>query len=180
MHWRAKFLLQAVQIVGLPPLVVYACCSALDYDPGLLSRLLFSGASIIIYINLTSWWRSSRIKREAARRGARTIPIARGKWPGNIDLFIRIMQGPKQAYAGARMYDFFRQYNTNTVNLRPLGMDLIVTCDHGVIKEMLATGFGRWEKGPRQRQVLGEFFGRGIFASDGEDWRQVRNHPIGV
>ncbi|PVG01461.1 cytochrome P450, partial [Serendipita vermifera] len=70
--------------------------------------------------------------------------------------------------------EFFREYHTNTINLRPLGMDLIVTRDHGVMKEMLATGFGRWEKGPRQRQVLGDFFGKGIVGVDGEEWKMHR------
>ncbi|CAG8700016.1 15178_t:CDS:2, partial [Acaulospora colombiana] len=131
--------------------------------------------SIVAYIRLNSWYRFYTIDRKAAALGARTIPIVKGKWPGNLDLLIRLMQTPKEAYVGARLYEFFKQYKTNTINIRPLGMDLIMTCDHGIIKEMLATGFARWEKGPRQREKLADFFGRGIFAVDGEEWKMHRS-----
>jgi hypothetical protein len=177
MHWRTKFLLQAAQVLILPPLALHACFRVLDYHPGSLLRPLLFVLSIVAYIRLNSWFRFYTIERKATALGARTIPIAKGKWPGNLDLLIRLMQTPKEAYIGARLYEFFKQYKTNTINIRPLGMDLVMTCDHGIIKEMLATGFSRWHKGPRQREKLADFFGKGIFASDGEEWKMVSYFP---
>lgn len=173
MQWRAKFLIVIAKRVFLPAIVIKCI---LWYYGVQLSPLAQFGLFIFAtlgYINLCSRWDQYRISRDALRLNARTVPVARGKWPLNLDLLVRLSRAPKTAYAAAWMHDLFQEYQTNTLNIRPLGMDLILTCDHAIIKEMLTSGFGNWEKGPTLRKMLFDFLGAGIFAVDGEDWKAV-------
>jgi hypothetical protein len=187
MHWRTRFLLHAARIILLPSILINSAVRLLEIDLELwqfgrlgqtrTSQFLLSVLAISSYVWLQAAWTRHQITQNASQLGARTIPIAKGKWPWNIDLLIRLTQTPRKAYVGARMYELFTEYKTNTLNIRPLGMDLVITCDHGHIKEMLATGFGTWEKGAAQREKLHEFFGKGIFGVDGKEWKFVSLNP---
>jgi hypothetical protein len=175
MHWRTRFLLNIIQIVASPLLFVKLITWYFSLHFSLPSHVLFALAAITSYIYITSLWSQHVIRREASRLGCRTIPIVKGKWPGNIDLLLQLLNTSQESYAASWMYDFFREYQVNTINIRPLGMDLIMTCDHGAIKEMLAGGgTGNWEKGFSTREAVFDFFGKGIFAVDGDEWKAVR------
>jgi hypothetical protein len=174
MHWRTRFLLNVVQLLAFPLLFVSFITRYYGLHLSIPSQVLLSFITITSYIYTTSQWNQHVIHREAFKLNCRTIPIAKGKWPGNLDLLLRLLRSPKTSYAAAWMFDLFREYQMNTINLRPLGVDLIVTCDHGAIKEMLAGGSGNWEKGFLLREKLFDFFGKGIFAVDGDEWKAVR------
>lgn len=173
MHWRTRFLLSTAELVVFPLLLIRFITQYYNLQYSLPSQILLSFVAISIYIYLTSRWNQFRIAQEASKLNCRTIPVAKGKWPGNLDLLLRLMRKPRNSYVAAWMYKFFQEHKVDMINLRPLGMDLILTCDHGAIKEMLAGGFGNWEKGFLLREMLFDFFGKGIFAVDGEDWKAV-------
>jgi len=83
------------------------------------------------------------------------------------------MQAPRKAYIGQTIYEIMLENRTNIINIRPLWSDMIFTADEMVMKEMLVTGFGVWEKGRKQRELMYGLLGDGIFNVDGKEWKQV-------
>ena len=173
MHWRTRFVLNFLRVFLLPSLALRVAIKISHIKVARrLSPILYLG-SVALYINLHARYWEWYSRREATKRGARPIPIARGKWIGNVDLLLRIMQTPRKAYVGQRIHEIMLEYGTDTINIRPLWTDMIFTADEMVTKEMLATGFGVWEKGRKQRERMYSFFGHGIFNVDGQEWKQV-------
>ncbi|CEL62808.1 Cytochrome P450 52A1 OS=Candida tropicalis GN=CYP52A1 PE=1 SV=3 [Rhizoctonia solani AG-1 IB] len=113
-------------------------------------------------------------EREAKRLGARVIPRVKGKWPGNIDIMIKLVASVHGSYVASVWDELSKEYG-NTFNMRLLWDDMIVTIDHDVIKFILATGFSSFGKGPKQQARLEGFLGDGIFNRDGELWKFHRN-----
>ena len=178
MHWRTRFLLDSLRVFFLPPLILRAALTIahINVRSGLSAILYLS--SVALYINLYDRYCHWYSKREATKRGARPIPIARGKWIGNIDLLFRLMQTPHNACIGQLTHEIMLEHKTNTINIRPLWSDLIFTADETIMKEMLATGFGVWEKGRKQRERMYSFFGSAIISVDGQEWMQVCPEPL--
>ena len=178
MHWRIRFLLDSLRVFFLPPLILWAALTIahINVRRGLSPVLYLS--SVALYINLYNLYWNWYSQREATKRGARLIPIARGKWIGNIDLLFRILQAPRSSYIDQHIHEIMLEHKTNTINIRLLWSDMICTADEMVMKEMLATSFGVWEKGRKQREALYSFFGNGIINVDGKEWMQVCSEPL--
>lgn len=174
MHWRVRFLLHLARTLILPPLTVLAVVWRFHLNFSVAQLVLASLSAIVLTVQLRARWTRYSDQLKAYNLNSRTIPIARGKWPGNLDLLLRLMQTPRKAYVGERIYELFEEYKTDTINLRPLGMDLIITRDNAIVKEILATNFAGWHKGWKSRERLFDFFGRGIFAVDADEWRAHR------
>lgn len=66
------------------------------------------------------------------------------------------------------------ELNADTVNLRILWQDLIITRDHINMQTVLATGFQDFGKGPLIKLRTADLFGNGIFNSDGSEWKAHR------
>ena len=173
MYWRTRFLLDSLRVFFLPPLILRAALTIahINVRSGLSPILYLS--SVALYIDLYDRYWNWYSQREATKRGARPIPVAHGKWIGNIDLLFRVMQTPLNAYVGQPIHEIMLEHRTNTINIRPLWSDMIFTADETIMKEMLATSFGVWEKGRKHRELFYSFFGRAIFNVDGKEWMQV-------
>ncbi|PON44783.1 Cytochrome P [Trema orientale] len=50
----------------------------------------------------------------------------------------------------------------------------VYTAEPRNVEHVLKSGFGKYSKGDRGREILAELFGQGIFLADGEDWKQQR------
>lgn len=69
-----------------------------------------------------------------------------------------------------------RNFSTqNTIQIRSLNRDAILTIEPENIKAFLSTKFNDFGLGERRRQVLGPVFGTGIFVSDGKSWEHSRS-----
>ncbi|KAF8308480.1 cytochrome P450 monooxygenase CYP63 [Clavulina sp. PMI_390] len=119
-------------------------------------------------------------KREARKLGADLVPEVKGKWPGNLDVFLEAAKARKMSYSFTDItYLFDRMGNQfDTINFRVLWQDHIITRDHLVMKQALATGFSGFNKTgnnilfnspPHVR--LYDLFGDGIFNADGAEWK---------
>ena len=173
MHWRVRFLLHVSRFLALPPLTVLVVVWRLHLDVSAPQLVLASVLAVVLTVQLCALWTRYSNEFKAYKLNARTIPVARGKWPGNIDLLLRLMSTPRKAYVGERIYEMFEEHKTDILNLRPLGMDLIITRDNTIVKDLLATNFSGWHKGWKSRERLFDFFGRGIFAVDADEWKAV-------
>jgi hypothetical protein len=100
----------------------------------------------------------------------------------------------KTAYAASEIEALFDAVgeDCNTINFRVLWQDSIVTRDHHVMRQVLATSFAEFEKGPVVKLKyaflpipfpsgtytnsirLFDIFGDGIFNADGVQWKLHR------
>lgn len=111
-------------------------------------------------------------RRAAHKQGGRPPTEVVGKWPGNIDILIKLGQNAPTMYPGGYYLSLFEEYQTTTLNLRLLWSDLvrnlrvlplslvayqlpqIISMDEELIKYVLATGFNHFWRGVRQKERL--------------------------
>ncbi|KDN35004.1 hypothetical protein RSAG8_11947, partial [Rhizoctonia solani AG-8 WAC10335] len=170
---RLVWLTSLARFIGYPACVLTAALR-LAGPKRLVDSSLLLGALYVISVPIF-WGFRNTIRdvmraREAKRLGARIVPKVKGKWPGNIDLLIKLVGSLQSGYV-AEVWDELAKEYGNTFNMRLLWDDMIVTIDHDVIKYMLATGFNSFGKGPNQQARLESFLGDGIFNRDGELWK---------
>ncbi|KAF8308493.1 cytochrome P450 monooxygenase CYP63 [Clavulina sp. PMI_390] len=163
----------------IPPLVIAALVS---------QRLALHKVSwlyhMILYLLATPFYWTVRVqydylmaKRQAKKLGLELVPEVKGKWLGNIDVLFLAAKAQETSYSESDMiYLFDRMGGVNTINLRILWQDQILTRDHLVMKQMLATGVDEFTKtgGVPGKLILDDLFGGGIFNSDGAQWKAHR------
>jgi hypothetical protein len=66
-------------------------------------------------------------QREACNAGARLPTEVVGKWPGNIDILIKLGKAAKTGYPTAFYRDLFEEYQCTTLNLKLLWSDFVST-----------------------------------------------------
>ncbi|KAF8308485.1 cytochrome P450 monooxygenase CYP63 [Clavulina sp. PMI_390] len=118
------------------------------------------------------------VKREAKKLGLELVPQVKGKWPGNLDVLFEAAEARKTSYSISDTIHLFERMgdNVDTINLRLLWQDQIITRDHLVMKQILATGFDGFSKTSSVpgRLRLYDLFGNGIFNTDGAEWKAHR------
>ncbi|CAI9101614.1 OLC1v1038981C1 [Oldenlandia corymbosa var. corymbosa] len=75
-----------------------------------------------------------------------------------------------------RLYDFQAEMAKTQPTVRLLGVDQseIYTTDPANVEHVLKTNFHKYSKGKYNQDIVSDLFGQGIFAVDGEKWRQQR------
>lgn len=75
----------------------------------------------------------------------RMIPHVVGKWPGNIDILLRMMKAFKTAYILDVYLDLFEEYQCTTLNTRILWVDQVcaTAVRHGFISQRTFDRDGR-------------------------------------
>ncbi|PON40898.1 Cytochrome P450, E-class, group I [Trema orientale] len=61
-----------------------------------------------------------------------------------------------------------------TFRLLTPAQSYVYTADPRNVEHVVKSGFGKFSKGDRSREIMADLFGRGIFLADGEDWKQQR------
>ncbi|KAF8063490.1 cytochrome P450 monooxygenase CYP63 [Lyophyllum atratum] len=113
--------------------------------------------------------------REAARLGAKSIPRIVGKWPGNIDILVKMLKAFKTSYVLDVYLKLFEEYECTTLNTRILWSDHIISMDQEHAKFVLATGFRHFWRGRAQKERMETFLGEGIFNRDDDVWKMHRS-----
>ncbi|KAF8573587.1 cytochrome P450 [Ramaria rubella] len=131
----------------------------------------------VAYLYLQVIYESYQQSSAAFSLNATPIPRVVGKWPGNLDIMLRMVQNLKKGYPMQVFADLFEQYNCQTLNLRVLWDDVIITIDESNVKFMLTgPSFPWFPKGYWWQERMECFLGNGIFNSDGEIWQMHRNY----
>ncbi|KAA8520542.1 hypothetical protein F0562_014798 [Nyssa sinensis] len=75
-----------------------------------------------------------------------------------------------------RLYDYQTQVARKHPTFRLLAPDQteIYTTDTRIIEHILKTNFDKYSKGQNNQEIVSDLFGNGIFAVDGDKWRQQR------
>ncbi|PFH47049.1 hypothetical protein AMATHDRAFT_77386 [Amanita thiersii Skay4041] len=170
-HYRHRIFLDLLWILTVPS---FAFVLALH-----LSRLHIGYFTPVAYFTFIVLWavikgqyRRLAQKRDAKHLGIAPIPCAVGKWPGNIDILLRMIREFKTSYVLDVYLRLFEEYKCTTLNLRILWTDTIISMDHEHAKFVLATGFNYFWRGPSQKERMETFLGQGIFNRD-DDHRAI-------
>jgi len=172
-NYRFRILKDILQALVVPPVLVSLCCRTLNLWFGWWSipaHLLAIPLAVFIRVQYSDFVQA----RQARQLGARPIPRVVGKWPGNIDVMLKLKKGLASQYICEPFLDLFEEYQCTTLNTRFLWVDNIITMDQEHSKCVLATGFGHFWRGTAQRERLENFLGDGIFNRDDEKWKYVR------
>lgn len=171
--YRIRLFLDVLRIFVIPSVALRELCRYNGLSLGLLSIPAYLSA-IIFWGFLRNVHYDYRVKLDAKRLGAKPITRIKGKWPGNIDVLLRMMKAFKTAYLMDVYLELFQEYKCTTLNTRILWVDQIITMDEEHIKFIYATGFNNFWRGRRQKERMEDFLGDGIFNRDDEKWRMHR------
>ncbi|PPQ86757.1 hypothetical protein CVT25_012402 [Psilocybe cyanescens] len=179
------YLLQRAHRLAAPPALAYltlryylAPVYGLQH-PALHSAWMLAGAllgSLPSALALAVLWDGVYVRVDAARRGA-VMPPSLGDWtPGNIASLVRNIRGFEDKYPGDGFDQLVRKIGGCTFNERVLFENRIATAEPDHIKAILATQFDEFEKGPETRSLFYPLLGTGVFAADGELWKERISH----
>jgi hypothetical protein len=125
-NYRVRLLFDVFHVFVVPPVVLCLLLSFFQYRLGLLCVPAHLGFIILWATTkgaLSQWKQDS----EARSRGARPIPRVVGKWPGNIDVLLRMMCAFKTSYVLDVYMQLFEEYQCTTLNTRILWRDNVCT-----------------------------------------------------
>ncbi|KAF5345213.1 hypothetical protein D9756_011554 [Leucocoprinus leucothites] len=173
-NFRARLFMDLFSALIIPPVVLSLVLRLCAIRPGRLTPLLY-----LIFI--LGWaiskgaYASSKQRRLAEQLGARPVPCVVGKWPGNIDILLKMMGSFKTSYVLDVYLQLFEEYQCTTLNLRILWGDNIITMDQEHINFVLSTGFKHFWRGRAQKERMETLLGEGIFNRDDDIWKMHRN-----
>ncbi|KAJ3969298.1 cytochrome P450 [Lentinula raphanica] len=177
-HYRIRFLLDLSSTILVPQLCLVAALTATGFsytEIPVFSRFLLH----FLVVPLVGWlricWDEYNNARLAASFNAVSIPRVQGKWPGNLDIAIKLVKSMHEDYLMQFFADLFEEYGSHTLNTRILWGDQIISIDQELVKNLL-TGAGpdRFHKGYYWQERFEAFLGNGIFNRDQEEWRAHR------
>ncbi|KAL0948004.1 hypothetical protein HGRIS_010626 [Hohenbuehelia grisea] len=172
-HYRTRLFLDFCRALGLPSVALSALLWSTDtHLHWCLLPLAYLAFAITWAIGKGA--RNNLLQsREACQLDARPIPRVVGKWPGNIDVLLRMLKAFRTSYVLDVYLQLFEEYHCTTLNTRILWCDNIITMDQEHSKFVLATGFQQFWRGRNQKERMEMFLGEGIFNRDDEMWKMV-------
>lgn len=122
--YRTRLFLDVLRIFVLPVAVLAQLARFADVRLGFLT-LPASILAIIAWGYLRNIYSDFKQSRDARRLGAKPITKIRGKWPGNIDILLRMMKAFKTSYLMDVYLELFQEYQCTTLNTRILWVDQV-------------------------------------------------------
>ncbi|KAF8629726.1 hypothetical protein AX15_003304 [Amanita polypyramis BW_CC] len=166
-NYRLRLLLDLSRIILAPSLALTTIARIADWHLGWHSLPAYL-SFIILWSFIRGKWILWSQHQEAQRMGAAPIPRVVGKWPGNIDVLLRMLRDFRDSYILDPYLHLFQEYESTTLNLRILWTDTIITMDQQHAKFVLSTGFHHFWRGRKQKERMETFLGQGIFNRDDE------------
>jgi hypothetical protein len=127
-------------------------------------------AALAACAGVNAFWASRRHARQARVRGCRACPSFPTKYPGGIDVLVRLAQADQRDRIPQETRTLHQEGGRPTYRQTVLGQTNIVTNDPKNIQAVLATQFHDFELGPRRRNIFSPLLGVGIFTADGKAW----------
>ncbi|KAI9454183.1 cytochrome P450 monooxygenase CYP63 [Russula earlei] len=168
--YRKRILISLARALILPPLLTFLVFS-LCRSPSIWFSLPLVFLSIPISIGLRSQYTLWSQDREAARLGAHPITRVRGRWPGNLDIVLRLLKSFESGYVLQGFADLFAEYGCTTLNTRFFWDDQIISMDEKLFRFVAHTGFAHFEKGILWHERIDKLLGTGLFNAEGNQWR---------
>ncbi|KAF8519633.1 cytochrome P450 [Hysterangium stoloniferum] len=143
MHYRVQLLFCIFQGLVLPPAVSYVLLSRIPLHLPHPALLVFSILSVPLLNILGTRYTAYR----ASKLQALPIPVVRGRWPGNVDVLMRLLIGVKEGYINETLKEMCEECASPTINLRVMWVNQLIISSHSP----------------------------GIFATDGDLWKTHRS-----
>ena len=121
-NYRARLLRDVFQDYLLPIFCWRCILSYLPYRWGVFSVPTYP-VFVILWITTRSKIIEAQRERRACALNAKTIPCVRGRWPGNVDVLLKMMRAFKTSYVLDVYLQLFEEYQCTTLNLRLLWRD---------------------------------------------------------
>jgi hypothetical protein len=121
-NYRARVFLDIFHILVVPVVVLSLVLSFFKCRLGFLSlptHLCF----VVLWAATKGVLSQAKQDRDALSLGARPIPRVVGKWPGNLDVLLRMMHAFKTSYVLDVYLQLFEEYQCTTLNTRILWCD---------------------------------------------------------
>ncbi|KAI0298782.1 cytochrome P450 [Multifurca ochricompacta] len=170
--YRKRILLSLGKALIAPPLLTFLLLrstwpSSFSFWLSLPLALLSIPITIALRSRYTLWVQD----REAAQLGAQPITKVTGRWPGNLDIVLRLLKSFESGYVLQGFADLFEEYGCTTLNTRFFWDDQIISMDEKVFRFVAHTGFTHFEKGILWHERIDKLLGTGLFNAEGEQWR---------
>jgi hypothetical protein len=117
-----RLVLDFSETIVLPAVFLTLVLPFLPFQLGLLTIPVYFG-SIFVWATTRGAYFEFKQRREARSLGARPIPQVIGKWPGNLDILLRMIIAFRTSYILDVYLQLFEQYQSTTLNLRILWRD---------------------------------------------------------
>lgn len=125
-NYRARILLDVFRVIVVPTFALVAALILLDCQlPRIWLLLPVDLIFIVSWAGIKQRFTDFRQRREATAFGARSIPRAVGKWPGNVDILLRVLRAAKTGYIFEGYRQLLEEYQCRTLNLRILWSDSV-------------------------------------------------------
>ncbi|KAF9445140.1 cytochrome P450 monooxygenase CYP63 [Macrolepiota fuliginosa MF-IS2] len=173
-NFRARLVVDLVSALAIPSTLLYASLRYSGIRLGFWSVLVYP-LFILCWATTKGAYSSYKQRQLADQLGARTVPCVVGKWPGNVDVLLKMMCAFKTSYVLDVYLQLFEEYQCTTLNLRILWADNIISMDQEHIKFVLSTGFKNFWRGRAQKERMETLLGEGIFNRDDDIWKMHRN-----
>jgi hypothetical protein len=116
--YRKRILISFARALIVPPLltsfVLHLICRSVSLSIYLPLALLSIPFTIAVRSRYALWSQDS----EAARMDAKPITRVRGRWPGNLDIVLRLLKSFESGYVLQGFADLFAEYGCTTLNTR--------------------------------------------------------------
>lgn len=116
--YRRRILVSLVKALFLPPLlslIVIRLVAGSQLNGFVMMTAILSIPLTISARSYISLWAQDSAARKL---GATVIPRVKGKWPGNLDVALRVVKSFEEGYVLQIFADLLHEYHTTTVNTR--------------------------------------------------------------
>lgn len=142
--YRVRLLRDLCRAILVPSASLWIALRLLDIHLGPILSIPVYLAFLVLWGVVKGVLGNLAHKRAAQQLGAQPIRQVVGKWPGNIDVLLRMMKAFKTSYVLDVYLQLFEEYQCTTLNTRILWVDHIITMDQQHSKFVLSTGFGTY------------------------------------
>jgi hypothetical protein len=180
--YRTRLFLDVVRLLLFP-----AALLAMSLH---LIRLRLAGIHLLCYPIFTLLWAIAKgfyhdrtQTREARQLGAQLIPRVVGRWPGNVDVLVRILHSTKTGHLYDVYLELFDEYKATTLNLRIFWIDHVSRCPYlhplfpSTFEHCLMPALVVNHNGPRTHQVHSFYRVREVLERERTKRKNVGNFP---
>ncbi|EMD32768.1 hypothetical protein CERSUDRAFT_118491 [Gelatoporia subvermispora B] len=172
-NYRARFLWRTLSAVWRPICATFLFLKVVGPNAWLPHVVAYGICVPLCMILMDKYkeWYNRKLER---MNDAEPVPRVRGKWPGNIDVMLRLGKDMRGSYALQVFSDLLDEYQCNTLNIGVLWKDVIITRDDFLMKAVHSTRFPMFRRSAEGEELMASFLGRGVFVTNGEEWKHNR------
>ncbi|KAF9475888.1 cytochrome P450 monooxygenase pc-3 [Pholiota conissans] len=175
-----RFLLRLLPAIVIPCVTVVGLLRLIEIETGTSVPIWAFALGVLaihpaLFIFRRAYSRYAEA-RAAAASNAFMPPHVVEQWPyyGGLTIMRTLVNDLKNGYPGDGFLRWMEEYGP-TYQLRMLSDNRLLTAEPEHIKQILATQFDSYEKGPATNDQFGSLLGTGVFNSDGEMWKFHRS-----